>query len=426
MKKHEILTNGIRFVSHQLNGLHSVTISVSFMAGSVFESIDLKGVSHLIEHLYFRQLDDISHKDLYTKTYMMGSELRGATYNDHVLFSITVVPQFFKDAIVLMSKLLHIFHWKEDTIDSEKRVVLNQIAYEEDSYEVSLHKDYFKGTDYADSIMGTRKSVELLTPEKINRFKDEHFTTRNSFVAIVGNYSDNDYEFAKEIFSNIEPTGVVRRNIVCKPKDFGLRTKENRYTIYDDDSEYSRICVNFDVPEEYDNETVRLISCMLGSGYGSLLGKTMREENAYTDELYCDIYYYYGISRISVSYTVDNLKLQESLNSLFNNIALFKTELKEEWHKTNIVFFTDNFIKDYDDAKLLSDNYILFDFVLNGSVLSEPMDCKQKYGAITYESITKTAKGIFSKDKTSVIIETSFDDDNIVDMFESAIDILDK
>ena len=121
-----------------------------------------------------------------------------------------------------MSKLLHNFHWKEDTIDSEKRVVLNQIAYEEDSYEVSLHKDYFKGTDYADSIMGTRKSVELLTPEKINRFKDEHFTTRNSFVAIVGNYSDNDYEFAKEIFSNIGPTGVLRRNIVCKPKDFGL------------------------------------------------------------------------------------------------------------------------------------------------------------------------------------------------------------
>ncbi|MBQ3463148.1 MAG: insulinase family protein, partial [Clostridia bacterium] len=48
MKKTEKLNNGITLISHKLNNTHCVTISVNFKIGSIYESSDNNGITHLI------------------------------------------------------------------------------------------------------------------------------------------------------------------------------------------------------------------------------------------------------------------------------------------------------------------------------------------------------------------------------------------
>lgn len=64
-KKSEILPNNICFITHQLEHLHNVSVSISFKAGSLYESKYNNGISHLVEHLFFRQLSDLSQESLY-------------------------------------------------------------------------------------------------------------------------------------------------------------------------------------------------------------------------------------------------------------------------------------------------------------------------------------------------------------------------
>lgn len=52
-KKLVKLKNGITFISQKLDNVHSVTISVNFKVGSLYEDQINNGITHLIEHLFF-------------------------------------------------------------------------------------------------------------------------------------------------------------------------------------------------------------------------------------------------------------------------------------------------------------------------------------------------------------------------------------
>ena len=121
MKIKKILNNGITLISHKLNNTHCVTISVNFKVGSIYESNDNNGITHLVEHLFFREWDTLGQEKLYYEMLAMGAEIIGKTYRDFVSFSITVVPEFFNNAFCLITKCLNRFSWDNQSIILEKK-----------------------------------------------------------------------------------------------------------------------------------------------------------------------------------------------------------------------------------------------------------------------------------------------------------------
>ncbi len=424
MKKDIILSNGIRLVCQQLPNLHSVTISVSFRAGRVFETENTAGISHLIEHLFFRQLDDLSYRDLSSATYRIGSEMRGSTYGDTVTFRITVVPRFFLEAFHIITRVLHEFNWSADMIEPEKQIVLNQIKYDTESYEAWLNRVYYKDTFFAESNMGTIESVTALTANQINDFKRAYFCLANSFVTIVGAYADNDFAVAKTILEQLTSFGTQKKNKIIKPIHFADRNIHNRWSVFDAEGTTSDICFCFDVTLECDYEAARFLSCMLGSGYASLLNDRLSNQTKLTDEVFCNIYSAYGFHRINIRYSIENAKLNRSAVIFAETLNMLKQKIENEWYEQNIVFFTDNFLKDYDDTQFLSDDYIFSDFSLDGAVVSEPKSCMDKYKRITLRELSETARKIFTPKNTSVIIETSLDEREVIESIEPAILLL--
>ena len=426
MKEDAILSNGIRLVCQQLSYLHSVTISVSFRAGRVFETESTAGISHLIEHLFFRQLDDLSYKDLYSATYIIGCEMRGTTYDDRVTFRITVVPRFFLKAFQIITRVLHEFDWSADMIELEKPIVLNQIKYDTESYEAWLNRVYYKDTVFAESNRGTAESVTALTANQINDFKCAYFCPANAFVTIIGAYTDNDFAVATTILKQLPAFGTPKKNKIIKPIHFADRNIHNRWSVFDAEGTTSDICFCFDVTRDCDYETARLLSCMLGSGYASLLNDRLSEQTALTDEVYCDIYSFYGFHRINIRYSTENADLKRSAVILEETLNMLKQKIENEWYEHNIVFYTDNFLKDYDDTQFLSDDYIFSDFALDGAVASEPKRCMKKYKSITLQELSETARKIFTSENTSVIIETSLDEQEVIERIEPAISLLNE
>ena len=426
MKKDIILSNGIRLVCHHLPNLHSVTISISFRAGRVFETENTAGISHLIEHLFFRQLDDLSYRDLSSATYRIGSEMRGSTYGDMVTFRITVVPRFFLEAFHIITRVLHEFDWSADMVEQEKRIVLNQIKFDTESYEAWLNRVYYNGTVFAESNMGTYDSVKSLTPIQVNNFKHEYFCPANSFITIIGAYTDDEFASAREILEHLPALGTAKKNKIVKPIHFADRNIHNRWSIFDADGTTSEICFCFDVTPDCDYEAARFLSCMLGSGYASLLNDRLSEQAALTDEVFCDIYSAYGFHRINIRYTLENEDLKRSADILAETLNMLKQKIENEWYEQNIVFYTDNFLKDYDDTQFLSDDYIFSDFSLDGAVVSEPKRCMDKYKRITLHELSETAKKIFTPKNTSVIIETSLVNQEVIESIEPAISLLNE
>ena len=374
-KKSEILPNNICFITHQLEHLHNVSVSISFKAGSLYESKYNNGISHLVEHLFFRQLSDLSQESLYFNMQKIGGEITGKTYCDYVTFSINVIPQYLYDALDIMLKFFDDFEWSNSIILKEKEVVLRQIENKVYSYNQWIDSIYFDNTKYTLPIMGTKKTVKSLTAFEINSWKKEYFSPANSCVTFTGNFSNEFYDFLKQKLSIINNFGKKQDSIIEIAPNFTKRNSDNYLTVINADSKLSEVVVLFDIKNSFDYESVKLITSILSDGCGSKLSMIMREKYQLTDDIFTQLTSYCGFHRYSISYT-------------------------------------DNQMIDLDNCQKLNEDYVLSDFILD-ILPSDPIEKAKKYKKILINDLIKIANEIFVKENISFIIETSINPSNI-------------
>ena len=172
MYKKETLNNKMQVITYQNNNIHSVTMSFYFKAGVEYETKDVKGISHLIEHLCFRNLNGMDIETLYNKMSSIGAVLRVTTYKNCIRFYITVVNKYFNEALDIMKNLINNRDWTAEEISEEKRVVLNQIENKgEKSFKEQVDSIYYKNLNLQNLIMGNKSDVKRLTTEDINTWK---------------------------------------------------------------------------------------------------------------------------------------------------------------------------------------------------------------------------------------------------------------
>lgn len=425
MKIKKILNNGITLISHKLNNTHCVTISVNFKVGSIYESNDNNGITHLVEHLFFREWDTLGQEKLYYEMLTMGAEIIGKTYRDFVSFSITVVPEFFNNAFCLITKCLNRFSWDNQSIILEKKVVCKQIENNYQSFQNWIDSYYFTNTVFERSVMGNIDTIQRLTASEINNWKKTYFCCNNSCVIITGNFTDEDLEKCRINLSLIENTGNSPEKISYIPKNFNRRDYSNRFKIINCDYSNTETTIFFDINKENSYETVRLLSSVLGEGCGSILSKVLREETGLTDDVYTDLMCFNDFYRLSVSFTVNNDDFFVSIRYFFDCLKKCKMHISNNEYNASIRFFTSNQLIDLDNPKILNERYVLCDFVIP-VITSEPLALKKQYEKITCENLQICSNRIFTPKSISFLIQTSCNHEKVKSFLEKQVSNLDE
>lgn len=215
------LDNGIKVLASRQPGLHSACVGLYFRAGILYESKAKNGISHLLEHLFFRRLDDLSQRQLYYAMEAIGCTLRAKTYCNFIGFDLVVSPQYFQQAADIIARILHPFQWNEDEITREKAVVLKQIAYKSTPFGEYVDSLYFKGTKLSMPIMGTEETVKNLSAKWIHSYKDKFFNSRNACCVLTGNYTDKDYQYVLSRLAQIKAiSSSLPQSALRNPVDY--------------------------------------------------------------------------------------------------------------------------------------------------------------------------------------------------------------
>lgn len=109
------------------------------------------------------------------------------------------------------------------------------------------------------------------------------------------------------------------------------------------------------------------------------------------------------------------------LKCFFDLIKASKESISKNEYNSSIRFFTDNQLVDLDDPKILNSSYAFYDFVI-GSILSEPVEKKEKYRNIPINDLLNCSKQIFTADNTSFLFETSVEESVMIDRVEAMLD----
>ena len=101
MKNYDCIINGIKLGVYTNTCFNTFCIGVIVRAGSMFENNNCNGISHLLEHVIFRNLKEQYKENFYELLALNGIDIDACTYKEFLYFSIGGPSYSFEFAIMV-------------------------------------------------------------------------------------------------------------------------------------------------------------------------------------------------------------------------------------------------------------------------------------------------------------------------------------
>jgi predicted Zn-dependent peptidase len=187
----DVLSNGLRVVTAPAPGLHSAMIALYVRAGSRHETAQVNGVSHFLEHLFFRGSqgwpDTVA---MNAAVESAGGSLNGITARDHGCYFTPIHPGELGTGLAILGDLVRRPLLREMAV--EREVILEEILDEVDADGRDIDPDNlskriaFAGHPLAFKIAGTAATVRRLREPDVRAHHARFYTGANLVLAVAG------------------------------------------------------------------------------------------------------------------------------------------------------------------------------------------------------------------------------------------------
>lgn len=208
--------DGLVVLTESMPGLRSASIGIWVRAGSVHETPELMGASHMLEHMVFKGTTRRSARDLALVLERVGGSLDAYTTREHTCYQAKVLDENTELALDVLADLVMSPLLRPEDLELEREVVLEEIATVEDTPDdliFDLHAEQLWGDHpYGYSILGTRETVSSFTDDTLRGLHRSAYNRNNIVVAAVGNVSHEHIVEQVERLLGPLPAGNAQRN----------------------------------------------------------------------------------------------------------------------------------------------------------------------------------------------------------------------
>lgn len=185
------LDNGIVVLTDTMTGVRSATLGFFYRVGAKHEPAELHGITHFIEHAVFKGTSRRSALDIAIEQERLGGNLDAYTTHEETVFAIKVIDEQLPQAFDLLADMLANPVFDEAELESEQRVIIEELKMVEDSPEDTLgdlfNASFFAGDPLGRNISGTPESVRSFDSGKTREYHESFFTPENLVIAAAGN-----------------------------------------------------------------------------------------------------------------------------------------------------------------------------------------------------------------------------------------------
>ena len=190
------LDNGLRVVTEYIEHVNSVSVGVMVQNGSRNEEKSVNGISHFIEHMFFKGTNKRSAKEIVQDIENVGGQINAYTSKETTCYYTKSLYTHLELCLDVLSDMLLNAKFDDEEIEKEKGVVIEEINMSEDNPEDVLEdihsKVIFGDNPLADPILGTIDIIKSLNSKKIKEYVKKHYTPHNSVISICGKFHKNE------------------------------------------------------------------------------------------------------------------------------------------------------------------------------------------------------------------------------------------
>ncbi len=397
--------NGLRIITVPMKDNPTVTVLVLVGTGSDYESKNINGISHFLEHMCFKgttkrpsariiaeELDTMGCQyNAFTGREYTGYYAKGGAKNFKKIFDIIV-------DIYLNSTL------PEIDIEKEKGVIIEELNMYEDIPQVQV-QDLFAKALYGDqpagrTIIGTKENIKKMKRNNFIKYRKTHYTADNTVIIVTGQIKTSEvHKEVTKYFSNINDNKFDKKK---KTKDSQSKPNiliKNKKT---DQTHFILGVRTFPLSDKR-NPGLLVLSAILGLGMSSRLFIKLREEMgvAYYVKATNDASLDYGSFQISAG--VNNNRVEEVIKEIINECNLLKknfiTTRELNKAKSFLIGNTKLSLEATDDIS----NFYGMQELLKKDIKTLREKIKE-INSVTIKDINKIAKTIFQNKNLNLVI----------------------
>jgi predicted Zn-dependent peptidase len=184
------LPGGLRVLTETMPGVLSATLGIWVGVGSRDETDALAGSSHFLEHLLFKGTTSRTALEIATAMDAVGGEMNAFTAKEHTCYYANVLASDLPLAVTLLSDLVTEACNTAEDLESERTVVLEEIAMRDDEPADAVHdlfaETLFGGTPLGRSVLGTVESIESLSRDDVDGWYRGRYAMPSIVVTAAG------------------------------------------------------------------------------------------------------------------------------------------------------------------------------------------------------------------------------------------------
>lgn len=273
------LKNNLRIVTCSQPESPSCTLMIGCRAGSRFETKAQSGISHFIEHMFFKGGERYpTAKSVSEAVDRIGGNFNAFTGKEYVGYYIKAASDHLNLCFDVLSDMMCHATFDAIELEKEKTVIIEEIKMYDDQpsskvYEIfdrELYGDNSIGWDIA----GTIENVSGFTRDDLLQYKNTFYTGDNLVITVTGNIDHEQVvTWCEEYFVSIKPGTPAKYEAVTLP------TTHSNVSVQRDIQQSHLLygCAGYHRTHE-DIYALRLLTTILGGNMSSRLFQQVREE----------------------------------------------------------------------------------------------------------------------------------------------------
>src|SRR5918999_3071455 len=183
------LDSGVRVVTEAMPSVRSIALGLWVRTGSRDEGVEQAGISHFLEHLLFKGTERFTSREIDEAFDAMGAEVNAGTGKETTSVYSRFLDRHLERAFDVIQDM--VLRPTYPDIDSERQVVIEEIAMYEDEPQDRVH-DVLAEAIFGDHplgrpIIGRSEVISLVPVPQIAAWHDDRYVPGGIVVAGAGN-----------------------------------------------------------------------------------------------------------------------------------------------------------------------------------------------------------------------------------------------
>lgn len=268
--------NGLRIVMEEIPTVRSVTIGIWILTGSRNETLENNGISHFLEHMFFKGTKTRSAQDIAEAFDSIGGQINAFTSKEYTCFYAKVLDTHKDIALEILTDMFFNSVFDETEMEREKKVVYEEIKMYEDTPDDFVH-DLLAKASFSDHplgypIIGSESQLKTFTGTSLNEYMKDRYTPDNIVISVAGNINET---FVKAIEANFSGLTGTKKDVITDKPVFLAKSMSHKK-----ETEQAHFCLGYQGLSINHPDTYSLIvlNNVLGGSMSSRLFQEIREK----------------------------------------------------------------------------------------------------------------------------------------------------